>query len=104
MSLRPIIAVTILQVRTWGNSMAEAAPLDLRAWRKTQRARLLEARRTCRPTHTGSKRKPSCASWVCADCRRKHEMIACYCPFAGTFNCVPFMREILRSAAVALPW
>ena len=84
--------------------MAEAAPLDLRAWRKAQRARLLEARRTM---PADAHRQASEA--VMRELRVRlplgnHEMIACYWPFRREFNCVPFMREILRSGGrVALP-
>ena len=84
--------------------MAEGAPLDLRVWRKAQRARLLEARRTMpADEHRQASEAIMRALWARLP-PASHEMIGCYWPFRREFNCVPYMREILRSGGrVALP-
>jgi 5-formyltetrahydrofolate cyclo-ligase len=84
--------------------MTEEGPLNLRAWRKAQRARLLEERRSL-PADAHRQASES----IMRELRVRlptgnNAMIGCYWPFRREFNCVPFMREILVSGGrVALP-
>jgi 5-formyltetrahydrofolate cyclo-ligase len=84
--------------------MAEEAPRDLRAWRKAQRARLLEERRVL-PADAHKQASEA----IMRELRLRlppgsHELTGCYWPFRREFNCVPYMREILRTGGrVALP-
>lgn len=84
--------------------MSEQGVPDVRSWRKAERARLLDARREMPPgVHQQAsetierellKRLPP----------QSHALIGCYWPFRREFNCVPYMRELLRSGGrVALP-
>jgi 5-formyltetrahydrofolate cyclo-ligase len=84
--------------------MAEGVPPDLRAWRKAQRARLLEQRRSL-PADAHRQASETIMRELHARLLgAKHEMIGCYWPFHREFNCVPYMREILKSGGrVALP-
>jgi len=84
--------------------MAEQTVSDVRAWRKAERARLLELRR----------RMPASAHRDASDVimhelhsrlpPQSHALVGCYWPFRREFNCLPYMREVLRSGGrVALP-
>jgi 5-formyltetrahydrofolate cyclo-ligase len=84
--------------------MVEEPPLNLRAWRRAQRARLLEERRSL---PADAHRQAS--EVIMRELRVRlppgnNDLIGCYWPFRREFNCVPFMREILGSRGrVALP-
>jgi 5-formyltetrahydrofolate cyclo-ligase len=84
--------------------MGEKTVFDIRAWRKAERARLLELRREMpHDVHQQAseaidrellKRLPP----------DSHALIGCYWPFRREFNCVPYMREVVRiGGRVALP-
>lgn len=77
---------------------------DVRAWRKEQRARLLDARRAMPlETHQSASNRISAALFARlppGSC----PLIGCYWPFRREFNCIPYMREVIRSGGhVALP-
>ena len=84
--------------------MVERSVAEVRAWRKTERARLLELRRGMA---AGAHRDASDAIMCQLRARLpsdSHEVIGCYWPFRREFNCVPYMREVLQSGGrVALP-
>jgi len=84
--------------------MSEAANVDLRVWRKAQRARLLDARRTM----PAEERRRASAIVMRELLLRlppgAHALTGCYWPFQREFNCVPYMREVLKQGGrVALP-
>lgn len=84
--------------------MDETAGVDLRGWRKAERVRLLEARRTM----PADEHRRASATIMCELllrlCPGSHGLTGCYWPFRREFNCVPYMREILRhGGGVALP-
>lgn len=79
-------------------------PDDLGAWRKAERARLLDLRRAMTATDYQS------ASEAIAQTLRTYlpagscELLACYWPFRREFNVLPYMRETVRAGgSVALP-
>src|SRR5205085_5592924 len=84
--------------------MIERSVSDVRAWRKAERARLLELRRSM---PAGAHRDAS--DVIIRQLRARlpsdsHEVIGCYWPFRREFNCLPYMREVLQSGGrVALP-
>jgi len=79
-------------------------PEDLRAWRKAERTRLIEARMAL---PLDQHRAKSEAISRCLHERFPPEslsLIGCYWPFKREFDCIPFMREVLAAGgAVALP-
>ena len=84
--------------------MADQPVPDVRTWRKAERARLLELRREMpldahqQANETIEKELLKRLPTSC------HQLIGCYWPFRREFNCVPYMREILRTGGrVALP-
>lgn len=84
--------------------MNEQSVSGVRAWRKAERARLLELRREM-PLDA---HQQACETIQAELLKRLppdgHELIGCYWPFRREFNCVPYMREVLRSGRrVALP-
>lgn len=84
--------------------MAERVISDIRAWRKAERARLLELRREM---HLDAHRQAN-ESIQKALLRRlppgSRDLVGCYWPFRREFDCIPYMREIIRSGGrVALP-
>lgn len=84
--------------------MDEQALSDVRAWRKAERARLLELRR-----EMPLDRHQQANETIERELQKRlppdsHELIGCYWPFRREFNCVPYMRKVLRSGGrVALP-
>jgi len=79
-------------------------PPDIRAWRKGERARLIEARRAMplgQHQAAGAAIQRSLLERLPPD---SHGLIGCYWPFRREFNCLPYMREVLRCGGrVALP-
>ena len=84
--------------------MDEAVGADLRIWRKAERARLLEARRTM-PANEHRRASGTIMQELLLRLRpASHGLTGCYWPFRREFNCVPYMREILKHGGeVALP-
>lgn len=84
--------------------MADEGVADVRAWRKAERARLLELRREMPldvHRRAGDAIHKTLLQRLPPD---SHELIGCYWPFRREFNCVPYMREALqRGGRVALP-
>jgi 5-formyltetrahydrofolate cyclo-ligase len=79
-------------------------PFDVAAWRKQERVRLLERRRTMAPEEHRAASEIIMRGLLARLPPGSHELIGCYWPFRREFNCVPYMREILRSGGrVALP-
>jgi len=77
---------------------------DVRSWRKAERARLLELRRAMPAAVHREASKAIMRALRSQLLPGSHELIGCYWPFRREFNCVPYMREILRSGGrVALP-
>ncbi len=79
-------------------------PFDVGEWRKRERARLLDRRRAM----IAEEHRRASDSIMRALLVRLppdgHELIGCYWPFRREFNCVPYMREVLRCGGrVALP-
>lgn len=84
--------------------MITEPPPDVAAWRKAERARLLELRRAM-PLDAHQR-----ASEIIMDSLRARlppqdqDLVGCYWPFRREFNCIPYMREVLRCGGrVALP-
>jgi len=84
--------------------MAEPAPSDVRSWRKTQRAHLLERRREM-PLDSHQRANEA----ILRVLRERlppgsHGLVGCYWPFRREFDCLPYMRDVLGSGnRVALP-
>lgn len=79
-------------------------PTDLRAWRKCERARLLDLRRAMPAAEHRLASEAIMRALVVRLPPGSQEMIACYWPFRREFNCVPYMREAVRAGGgVALP-
>lgn len=79
-------------------------PADLRAWRKSERARLLEVRRAMAVSEYRA------ATEAIARRLREYlppgslDLVGCYWPIRREFNLVPYMRETVRAGGgVALP-
>ena len=84
--------------------MAEETVLDVRAWRKAQRARLIELRREMPLDRHQQANEAIERELLKRLPPRSHDIVACYWPFRREFNCVPYMREVLRGGGrVALP-
>ena len=79
-------------------------PLDIRAWRKAQRARLLDLRRAM-PLDAHQRVSEVMMTALCERLPpAEQELVGCYWPFRREFNCVPYMRDVLRAGGrVALP-
>jgi len=84
--------------------MIERSVSDVRAWRKTERARLLELRREM-PLDVHQQANEAIQNQLVKRLAPdSHELVGCYWPSRREFNCVPYMREVLRSGGrVALP-
>src|SRR5579871_302216 len=77
---------------------------DVARWRKEERARLLDRRRTMAPEEHRSASKNIMRALLTRLPPGSHELIGCYWPFRREFNCVPYMREVVRRGGrVALP-
>ncbi|MGH6889645.1 MAG: 5-formyltetrahydrofolate cyclo-ligase [Rhizomicrobium sp.] len=80
------------------------APDDLRAWRKSERARLLDLRRNMPAAEHRSASEAIMQTLLARLAPGSQHLIACYWPFRREFNCVPFMRATVRAGGgVALP-
>ena len=84
--------------------MVEQARPDVRAWRKAERARLLELRREM-PLDLHQQANEAIQRELLKRLPPdSHQLVGCYWPFRREFNCLPYMREVLRSGGrVALP-
>lgn len=79
-------------------------PGDVRAWRKEQRARLLEARRAMPLDVHAEAGKQIMRGLLARLPPGSCPLVGCYWPFRREFDCIPYMRETLRHGArVALP-
>ena len=79
-------------------------PPDVRAWRKGERARLLDARRAMLLGSHNIAGEAICNALLTHLPPASHTLIGCYWPFRREFNCVPYMREVVHSGGqVALP-
>jgi 5-formyltetrahydrofolate cyclo-ligase len=79
-------------------------PSDIREWRKQERARLLDRRRAMAPEEHRNASDAIMRALIALLPPDSHELIGCYWPFRREFNCVPYMRDVLRSGGrVALP-
>jgi 5-formyltetrahydrofolate cyclo-ligase len=77
---------------------------DIRAWRKEQRARLLDARRAMSLEAHRSAGGAIMAALLVRLPPRSGSFVGCYWPFRREFNCIPYMQEVVRSGGrVALP-
>ncbi len=77
---------------------------DVYAWRKEQRARLIEARRAM-PLDTYQAASTSILERLCGRLPPASSLfVGCYWPFRREFDCIPYMREVLaKGGKVALP-
>jgi 5-formyltetrahydrofolate cyclo-ligase len=84
--------------------MVEQTVSDVRGWRKAERARLLELRREM-PLDVHQRANETIQRELLLRLPPdSHELIGCYWPFRREFNCLPYMREVLRKGGrVALP-
>ena len=79
-------------------------PPDIREWRRRERARLLDLRRSMPADAHRSASDAIMRTLVGRLPPDSHELIGCYWPFRREFNCVPYMREVIRCGGrVALP-
>ena len=79
-------------------------PFDVAEWRKKERARLLERRRAMIPEEHGAASENIMRALLARLPPDGHGLIGCYWPFRREFNCVPYMRQVLRGGGrVALP-
>lgn len=78
--------------------------LDAASWRKQERARLLELRRAM-PLDVHQKASKLIEQALHDQLPpRNQTLIGCYWPFRREFNCIPYMRAVLRCGGrVALP-
>ena len=77
---------------------------DVGAWRKLERARLLDRRRAMTPEEHRAASENIMQALLARLPPDSHELIGCYWPFRREFNSVPYMRETLRSGGrIALP-
>jgi 5-formyltetrahydrofolate cyclo-ligase len=78
--------------------------LDVVAWRKQARASLLDRRRAMTPDEHRAASENIMGALLARLPAGSHDLIGCYWPFRREFNCVPYMRDVLRSGGrVALP-
>lgn len=84
--------------------MIAEVPSDVRAWRKGERTRLLELRRAM-PLDAHQRASEIIMESLAARLPpQDQELVGCYWPFRREFNCIPYMREVLRCGGrVALP-
>jgi 5-formyltetrahydrofolate cyclo-ligase len=84
--------------------MDEKPPADIREWRKVERARLLEARRTMPADAHRCASESIMRDLMTRLPPTRHGLVGCYWPFRREFNCLPYMRAILAGGGrVALP-
>jgi 5-formyltetrahydrofolate cyclo-ligase len=77
---------------------------DVRAWRKGQRARLLDARRAMPLDDHRSASDAIMSALLARLPPDSRSLVGCYWPFRREFNCIPYMQEVLRRGGrVALP-
>ena len=85
-------------------SQGSEQPFDVAGWRKQERARLLDLRRAMLPEDHRAASERIMHALLARLPPGGHEMIGCYWPFRREFNCVPYMREVLRlGGRIALP-
>lgn len=84
--------------------MSEGGSSDVGAWRKLERARLLEMRREM-PLDVHRQANEAIERELMHRLPPgRHELVGCYWPFRREFNCLPYMRAVLQSGRrVALP-
>jgi 5-formyltetrahydrofolate cyclo-ligase len=77
---------------------------DIWAWREAERGRLLDLRKAM-PTEAHRDASDAIMRALVARLPpASHALTGCYWPFRREFNCVPYMREVLRLGGhVALP-
>jgi 5-formyltetrahydrofolate cyclo-ligase len=100
-SIEDVIWITAI---ARGRTLNLDEPSAIVDWRKKERRRLLEERRTM-PLDAYL---AACEEIMEALVQRlppaSHPLIGCYWPFRREFNCVPYMQEVLRCGGrVALP-
>jgi 5-formyltetrahydrofolate cyclo-ligase len=79
-------------------------PFNVGEWRKLERARLLDRRRAMTPEEHRGASEIIMRTLLARLPPDSHGLIGCYWPFRREFNCVPYMREVLRRGGrVALP-
>lgn len=84
--------------------MSEGGTGDVRAWRKLERARLLEMRREMSLDAHQQANQAIQRELMQRVPPGSHELVGCYWPFRREFNCLPYMRAVLQSGrGVALP-
>lgn len=84
--------------------MVEQKVSDLCAWRKAERARLLDLRREMTPDVHQRASEAIQSALLSRLPPDSHNLIGCYWPFRREFNCLPYMREVLqKDGRVALP-
>jgi 5,10-methenyltetrahydrofolate synthetase len=84
--------------------MAEQTVSDVRAWRKAERARLLDLRRSMPGGAHREAGEVIMRELLSRLPPQSHALVGCYWPFRREFNCVPYMREVLANGGrVALP-
>jgi 5-formyltetrahydrofolate cyclo-ligase len=73
-------------------------------WRKQERARLLDRRRVMTREEHRDASERIMRALLARIPPESHVLIGCYWPFRREFNCVPYMRDVLRCGGrVALP-
>ena len=84
--------------------MGDETASDIRRWRKAERARLLELRREM-PLDFHQQANQAIERELYRQLPSdSHRLVGCYWPFRREFNCIPYMREVLRRGGrVALP-
>jgi 5-formyltetrahydrofolate cyclo-ligase len=79
-------------------------PSDVSEWRKHERARLLDRRRSMTTEEHRVASDIIMRELLARIPPGKYDLVGCYWPFRREFNCVPYMREVLRNGGrVALP-
>ncbi|HEY2445123.1 MAG TPA: 5-formyltetrahydrofolate cyclo-ligase [Rhizomicrobium sp.] len=79
-------------------------PLAVRDWRKAQRARLLDMRRAMLPDAHRAASETIMQTLVSRLPPAAQLFVGCYWPFRREFNCLPYMRDVVRSGGrIALP-
>lgn len=79
-------------------------PFDVSQWRKQERARLLDRRRAMVAEEHRAASETIMRALLARLPPDGYGLIGCYWPFRREFNCVPYMREVLRGGGrVALP-
>jgi len=80
------------------------APEELRAWRKAERARLIEARMALPLDEHAAASAAISAHLEARFPAASFRSLGCYWPFRREFNCIPFMRAVVEDGGqVALP-